>query len=620
MISNIIQLGKVVNTVPFAESIEEGQEIIEMKLGIDGSKELGLENAKVNKATNKKIYHISPTKTINSGKSTHFYPHDFTLSQNFIMADDSDRKIPGINRDKVYRNYQNTRAFYKDFELSSNFKSLLDTFYRFVLKDNARFILETFNQTEDFFRNINKTDFGNVVFVFVFSYEIVDQFNLQKKSEKSFYNLGELEDFKNLFAELISHETLDGASEGAHCSFCDAQEKVFAPSSATFYFSFANNPENVFYKLNKGSADRHLLICRDCYASYNAGKKFMENNLKNNLLGSKYFSVFEMNQASEDLRESLDYILDGKDVSTIYSQQSLKRLREKLEGNEEVLMDLGAIGKKEGLGITMFFYEYDNGYRVIKTIDDIYPTRILDLLRENDRLDNFSFNAFLRGFFSDQSNNTYDLLVKRKLDLLEKMLLKIPINYDSLRDRFLDKVSYQLRNDQGAGKLTQRFLRFLELLCRLNSELFSHDISLEYFNQKEASLNMNSTEELTGESGLEKMRQFLEENEFLKSTPEIQAAIPMGVVIARLSKFEISNYDKRMLGFAQRRITDKDSLKKYFNEIEEKVIMHDMGNQKMVANFSGKMPTVLSKDDFSPDDFILGLFTGYSLAATFTNE
>ncbi len=131
---------------------------------------------------------------------------------------------------------------------------------------------------------------------------------------------------------------------------------------------------------------------------------------------------------------------------------------------------------------------------------------------------------------------------------------------------------------------------------------------------------MNSAEDLTGESGLEKMNQFLEENEFLKSTPEIRAAIPMGVVIARLSQFEISNYDKRMLGFAQRRITDKDSLKKYFNEIEEKVVMHDMGNQKMVADFSEKMPVVLSKDDFSPDDFILGLFTGYSLAANFTNE
>lgn len=620
MISNIIELGKNVDVVPFAESVDRNQKIVEMKLGIDGSRKLFLESASINKASNNKIYHISPTKTINSGKSTHFYPHDFTLSSNFVLEDDSERKIPGVNRDKVYRNYENTRKFYKEFDLDSNFKTLLDAFYQFVLKNNSQFITEVFNQTEDFFGDINKTNFGNIVFVFLLSNEIVDKFNLKKVSEKEYYNLGELEDFKNLFAELISYETLDDAPKGARCSFCNTQEKVFAPSSATFYFSFANNPENVFYQLDKGNSASHLLMCQDCYSEYNSGKKFMENNLKSNLLGSKYFSVFEINEESDELRKNLDYILEGKDVSNIYTQESLKRLRQELEEDEGILMDLGTIGEKEGLGITMFFYEYDNGYRVIKTIHDIYPTRILDLLRENDRLEYFSFNAFLNGFFRDQSNNAYDLLVKRKLDLLEKMLLEIPINYDTLRDRFLNQASYQLRNDQGAGQLTERFFRFLELLNRLDSELFSHDISMEYFNEKGASLNMNSTEDLTGESGLEKMKGFLEENEFLKSTPEIRAAIPMGVVIARLSQFEISNYDKRMLGFAQRRITDRDSLKKYFNEIEEKVVMHDMGNQKMVADFSEKMPVVLSKDDFSPDDFILGLFTGYSLAANFTNE
>ncbi len=620
MISNIIQLGKNVDAVPFAESVDENQEIIEMKLGLDSSNQLFLERAEVANAANKKLFHISPTKAINRGKNQHFYPHDFTLSNSFIKDSDGDKNIPGIINKKVHRNFKNTQNFYENLDLTENLESFIKTFYQFVLKDESKFIGDTFEQTEDYFEDINKTDFGNVIFAFSLSEEIVDRFDFNKAREGNYYNLGELESFKSLITEIIASDTLDNAPEGASCSFCKSRQRVFAPSSATFYFSFANNPENVFYQLSKDDPDRHLLICRDCYASYNAGKKFMENNLKSNLLGSKYFSVFEINQASEEIRGSLNYILEGKDVSNVYTQESLKRLRQNLEEDEGVLLDLGAIGEKEGLGITMFFYEYDNGYRVIKTIHDIYPRRNLDLLRENDRLNYFSFNAFLNGFFRDQSNNAYDLLVKRKLDLLEKLLLEIPINYDSLRDRFLDKASYQLRNDQGAGQFTERFFRFLELLNRLDSELYSHDISLEYLNQKGASLNMNSAEDLTGESGLEKMNQFLEENEFLKSTPEIRAAIPMGVVIARLSQFEISNYDKRMLGFAQRRITDKDSLKKYFNEIEEKVVMHDMGNQKMVADFSEKMPVVLSKDDFSPDDFILGLFTGYSLAANFTNE
>lgn len=619
MISNIIQLGKNVDTVPFSELVDPNQKIIEMKLGIGDSTTLILESADVKDAGDKKLYHISPTKAINRGKSQHFYPHDFTLSSKFILDDGSERKIPGIDQTKVRRNYENTRNCYEGLNLEQNFKRFLKAFYRFVLKDDSRFIKDAFHQTESFFEDLTKTEFGNIIFAFSLSKQVVDYFNLNTNFHKDYYNLGEIEDFKDFFNILIISETLEIAHEDTNCSFCGASEQVLVPNSATIYFSFAKNPENVFYQLDNQNANKHLLICKDCYKNYNVGKKFMEEHLRSNLLGSKYFSIFEIGEEAEKIRESLEFLVEQK-VETIYTNESLKKLHEVLEDNQQILMDLGVIGEREGLGISMFFYEYDNGYRVLKTIHDIYPTRILDLLKENSRFSNFSFNAFLNSFFRDQGNNAYDLLVKWKLDLLEKILLDIPVNYDSLLERFINKATYKLRNGQNTETFTQRFLKFLELLNRLNIEIYSSSVTTSIFNEGGSVLGMNSTEKLEGKTGLEKMRNFIRENEFLASMPEIRAAIPLGVIIARLSQHEIANYDKRMLGFAQRRITDKESLKKYFNEIEEKVVMHEMQNQKIVSDFSEQMPKVFSKDEFSSDDFILGLFVGYSLAPKFTNE
>ncbi|MEF8848986.1 MAG: hypothetical protein V5A68_07640, partial [Candidatus Thermoplasmatota archaeon] len=118
--------------------------------------------------------------------------------------------------------------------------------------------------------------------------------------------------------------------------------------------------------------------------------------------------------------------------------------------------------------------------------------------------------------------------------------------------------------------------------------------------------------------GLEKMENFIFNNEFFSNTIEISTGIPLGVTIARLS-YNINNYEKRMLGYANKRINDRDSLKKYVNEIQEKAVMHGIANQPIVSSFFKRAGRLFDKDNFSKNDFIFGMFIGYSLANKFTN-
>ena len=623
MISNIIELGKNVDVVPYAETVDSDQEIVEMIVDINEEGKLYLQSSEIVQKEEKNIYLISPTKAINRGKNTHFYPHDFTLSKSFIKENGSDKSIPGINKDKVFRNYDKTEGFEKKLELSNDLKEFIESFYDFVKDDNSEFIQSVFDQNKSFISDLSKKDFSNLVFSYVLSDKVISKFNLSVNHEKEYYYLGEITEITDLINNLKIFETLEDTEEGSKCSFCNTKNAIYAPFSATIYFSFAKNPKNVFYNLDEQNADKHLLICKDCYKNYNIGRKFMENHLKNNLIGSSYFSVFELDGESKQFKKAMKF-LQNHNIEKIYRNDDLKELRNNLEDTSQAFIDLGIIGEENSMGVSMFFYEYDKGYRVLKTIKDLYPDRILDLVKENDRVNNFSFNAFIKSFFRDKGKDSYDLLEKWKLDLFEKMLLNIPINYDSLVERFNEKASYKLRNSQdkyrnSVNNFSERFLSFLELLNRLECEIYSYNNNVDAFNGVENTMDTNSINQLEGKTGQEKLENFLDKNKFMASLPEIKAGIPLGITIRWLSK-EINNYDKRMLGFARKRINDKDSLKKYVNEIEEKVLMHEMGNQWNVKYFSEQLVEVLEKESFSKDDFILGMFTGYSLAYNFTNE
>lgn len=616
MIKNLIELGKNVDVIPFAEKVNKSDEVIDIKIGLDHNNLFSIDEIELSNVNEQNIFYVKTTKTINPGKNVHFYPTDFTLGGSQIDKGNM------FNYDKIKRNFNNTKEFYNELCLDEGFEQFLDNFYYFVMEEDPYFMKKVYNDKEDHIKDITKRDLQNLIFAFQFSDEIISKYNLTVKRKSRYYNLGDINEIIDLFRKFIP---LEGSkkvkSTDSQCSFCESKENLYSPKLATFYYSFTFDQKTAFYNLNEDNVSKQIIICDKCFSNLNKGKKYMQSYLKNNLLGVNYFSIFEIEEENEKLSRFLNSI-KNQDISSIYSSDELEEKRKHLEASLEFLMNMGAIGEGNQLPVDMFFYEYDNGYRLIKMIKDIHPSRILNLLIENENVESFSFNGYLMDLFMSNKNEKYDLLVKERINLFEKMLLEISINYDSLIGRFIKKATYKLRNQESNGydaiNFTQNHIKFLELLSRLNCELYSNKIK-PTFQKKGVCIDMvNINENFEGKTGLEKMENFVSNNEFFSETIEINAGIPLGVTIARLS-YNINNYEKRMLGYANKRINDKDSLKKYVNEIEQKAVMHGIANQPIVSSFFERVGYLLKKDNFSKEDFIFGMFIGYSLANKFTN-
>ncbi|OKY78759.1 MAG: CRISPR-associated protein, large subunit of CASCADE complex, Cas8b1 [Candidatus Methanohalarchaeum thermophilum] len=618
MISNLIKLGRNTEIVPFSQDVSKSQKILEMELNLDENNNFYLSDVNLVEAGERDLFYIQPTKTINSGKNRHYYPHDFTLGGSAIGKNNK------IENEKIHRNFNNTKDFYLNLDLKKSTKEYLEKFYSFVLKDESKFIEEIYEEKKSHLIDLSKSDLRDLIFVFKIGFNIIDRFNLNVNLEKDYYYLGEIKETLEVFKKFIPSETsISVNNDLSSCSFCGKEENLFSPTKATFYYSFTFDQKTGFYGLNEDNIKKQLIICDDCFGDFNKGKKFIESYLQKKILGVKYFSLLNFNE-----NKNYDKLLESfknQNFSKIYSSEELKELRKRLNDRYYLLMDLANLGNQEKIGVDLFFYVYDNGIRVVKFIKDIYPNRILELLEKNEEITGFSFNGYLIELFSSNRSEDYDLLIKQRIGLLEKILLDTPINYDHLQERFINKISYKLRNQgpneyeaSNASNFTKNHIRFLELLSKLNCNLFSNLISIN-FEENGADIVMNKfNEEIKGESGLEKMENFISENKFFAETPEIRTGIPLGVTIARLS-YEINNYEKRMLGYARKRINDKDSLRKFINEVEEKATIHEISNQPIVSSLFNNIGELLEKENFSENDFIFGMFIGYSLSDKFTN-
>ena len=618
MINNLIKLGENTDVIPFIEEVDSNQEIVQMSIDFDGNHDFTLKNVQLLKKLNQKVFYIKPTKTINSGKSSHNYIADFRLSGSLIdKKSDGEKDYYGIVYDNINRNFSYTKDIYNELKIGDDLLSFIEKFYSFVLKDNSKFLKDVFLYEKNYFVDLSKKDLSNLVFVFSFSKKIIDYFNLNTSENKNFYNLGDIEEIIDLYKKLIPYESMDKVNDSV-CSFCDNHQNLYSPNKATFYYSFAKSQETGFYGLNVKNNSKQFIICSECLKQFNKGKKFLKSFLENKMFGVNYFLLYNFQDG--DFSSFMKKV-EKNNISSIFSKEEMKSKLHELKNEDRWLFLKTHIGKESKQNIDLVFFEDDNGIRIIKTIKEIFPGRLLKLLNENNNLSYFSINAFLINLFNSKSDDDYNLLIKQRINLFEKILLNTSINYDSLLERFLKNVSYKLRNDSNnkSSDFTIYFIKFLELLSKLNCSFYSYQVKKMKLNENE--INTDSFEQkIKGKKGVEKLNYFIENNTFFAKIPEIKAGIPLGVTISRLTNHAINDYDKKVLGFARKKLKDKKSLKRFVNEIQEKVVLHDMVNQPIVSLFFENIDLVFSKEKFSKDDFIFGLFLGHSLANKFVND
>jgi hypothetical protein len=346
------------------------------------------------------------------------------------------------------------------------------------------------------------------------------------------------------------------------------------------------------------------------------------DHLKGNFMGVKYFMTF--NISFKKLSPEIIEAIEEDRIQKIFTQEEMERKLESMKEIKEELLYQGLLAKDQDVSVNIFFGYDDNGFRLIKLINDIYPNRIVNLFKESQKYNNFSIGAFLIELFNpiQASSKKYDLFVKRRVNFLEEILLIHLINYDDILSLAIKKLSYYVRNkesdkDYKTENFTVRFLKLIYLLLDMDCNIYSNNINLSNLkNNKENNMEKFESE---GISDVEKLVDFVDKNNFIKSNPEIEAAMYLGILIRRLG-YDINNYEKATLGYAEKRINNIETLKRFINQIQNKIILHDMGNQKMYKAFSSKILPILNKNEFSKNDFIFGMFLGYSLSHRFKKD
>lgn len=624
MLQQLIKLGEFTEEIFFKEPIPLDAVVIIMHIDINEKDKFYVKKVTSTKEKSDKnlMLYIQPTKLLTQGMVMHFLIADFKLSTSMLEGDPVN-----VLKDKINRNFDYAKKFYEQLDLESNELRFINNFHNLLLKDDSKFIEDVWNESNDILEGRSQSDIANnVFFAFKVSKNIISQYELKVlKNSKNDYFLGEILFFRKIYPKINANTNLKRIKgKNYQCSFCNEHKNfLYSPNRAGVYFSYTGTKENNYFDLQKNKPERHMIICDECYGNLKGGHRFMKNYLKNKFMGITFFATYNLENKNLD-KEIIEILKKEKDIKNVFTNEQMQEKLDLIDDIDRALYNYGIVGNNQELTINLYFGYFDNGFRLIKLISDIFPSKLISFFEESRNFPHFYPSSFLRDLFSPfAGRRDYDLFVKKRIDLLERILLERRINYDSLLSATVKKMSYYLRNkensdDYKAQNFTISFLKLIYLLAKLNSKLYSNKINLNFFNKNIKMVkNMNEkTKEYKGNTGVEKLQDFVQKNQFISENINIEAGIYLGILIRRLS-YDINNYEKATLGYAEKKLNNVDSLKRFINDIQNKLILHEMGKQKMSKAFSEKVLEIFNKNSFSKNDFIFGMFLGYSLSNKF---
>ena len=289
-------------------------------------------------------------------------------------------------------------------------------------------------------------------------------FNRSSKDNQSFPQIAlikingrhilEHEDYKKSYINLVYYDLferffVEKGQKDKICHVCQNRAETIGEVPLPMKFYGATN-ELYFENLNKKNAYKSFSICRDCLAEVLTGMKYVENELRDSLLGISAYIIPSFEKDEKQFERKYRRIFNLLKANKSYK-----------EDIEEIESLVNTSERKNFAFALLFFDKQKNAFDILKLISNIEYKKLVEKLGYFDNFrktyelallnQSFTLNDVRYNFFpSKSSHDAKDigkLYRKDILNFLEAFLHGYSISYADMIGRFTDIYNRRFHRD-----------------------------------------------------------------------------------------------------------------------------------------------------------------------------
>jgi len=270
---------------------------------------------------------------------------------------------------------------------------------------------------------------------------------------------------------LSPYYTLTGTKEfkpkDKTCSVCLINHKEVWGYVSTFNFYTAKTEfAPISGGFIKSKAWKNYPVCPECATKLKAVKPVLEKFMKYYFCGFSYFLIPEFINYDVDNSEIMEIFLNKE---TAIGKFTLGEERKTITNSKDDILDIIKEMNNQ-VNYTMFFFEANNNeFKILLTIEDVYPTQFKTIFTAKEISENhsifkniekkkeksfydleFKFD-FLKEFIplsQDKSLGNLQVFKKSFLDITKSVFLQKKIDYDFLMHRITESLRRKFSNNE----------------------------------------------------------------------------------------------------------------------------------------------------------------------------
>ncbi len=266
------------------------------------------------------------------------------------------------------------------------------------------------------------------------------------------------------------------------CYYCNKEKEVMGFVN-TYNFYTVDKKSFVTGGFNQENSWINYPVCLDCAHVLDAGKKYIFNNLRSKFSSFNYFVIPKVMMPEKSVTEDMHIILRELEKGSKFS--TAEEVKDNLLNSEDGFIELMQ-DNDNNMNYNILIYKEENAaFRILLFIEDVVPSRIKNILRVKEQLENkysqnildslannkFAFDKFRYFFPNNKEEGNFD---KHFLEILNNIFKSRQISYDFVLNRVMEKTRWIFSKEENFSTSI-----LLGLICMLFIE------NLQLFDKKE---------------------------------------------------------------------------------------------------------------------------------------